>query len=248
MDNDDRQIGRILTRRELLKLLSASSVVALVGCGTDTTGLPTATVTAPATNIPMTSGGIPLPNCVVQPELAEGPFYVDVNLLRPDIREDQVGLPLDLTVQVVQVGEDGCIPLADALVEIWHCNLEGVYSGVIDRSSDTTGQTWLRGAQMTDADGNATITTIYPGWYPGRCVHIHFKVFPAENMVFTSQLYFPDEFNTQVFTRDPYTLRGQPDRVNRDDGLYHDSLVTTPAEAGDGYTAHFVLGVDLSEL
>ncbi len=274
MENDDRQIGTILTRREALTLIGATGLTVLIGCTSneaDPTAVPTTvaeatavpptdvpTTTVPATDIPATAVPteaaatatatqvVTVPSCVVRPEVTEGPYYVDVDLLRSDIREDKAGLPLVLTFNVVEVGESGCFPLENALVEIWHCDAEGVYSGVNDPGFNTSGQTWLRGAQMTDANGVATFTTIYPGWYSGRCIHIHFKVHPTEELVFTSQLFFPDAFNAQVMAREPYAAHGQPNTLDSTDGIYQDTLLLDPTTAGDGYAATFPIGIDLA--
>lgn len=270
MDNDDKTIGRILTRREALTLIGATGLTVLIGCApeavtptetatsvpVDPTATPLPpTATSPAIQPTATAEVVPteavstevaqLPNCVVQPEVTEGPYYVDVDLIRQDITEGLAGTPLALTFNVVQVGEDGCVPMQNALVEIWHCDINGAYSGVSDPGFDTTGQTWLRGAQMTDANGNATFNTIYPGWYSSRCIHIHFKVFPTEELVFTSQLFFPDEFNNQVVTQAPYD-KGTPDTTNGTDSIYQDSLLASPAMSGEGVAATFALGIDLS--
>lgn len=263
MDNDDRQVGKLLTRREALLLLGGAGVSFLIACSplggqdaTPTLGAEAATATSPAAQATATTEVATaeainttvadVPACVVRPEVTEGPYYVDVDLLRSDVREAKEGLPLVLAFNVLQVGENGCTPLEGALVEIWHCDLNGDYSGVSDPGFDTTGQTWLRGAQTTDATGVATFTTIYPGWYPGRCIHIHFKVRPTAELVFTSQLFFPDDFNAQVMAREPYAANGQPDTLNTTDGIYQELLVITPTASGDGYAATFPIGIDLS--
>ena len=84
-------------------------------------------------------------------------------------------MPLTLTVALSQVAASGaCTPLANALVDMWHCDALGVYSDV--SSQNTLGQRFLRGYQVSDANGQVQFLTIYPGWYAGRAVHIHFKV------------------------------------------------------------------------
>ena len=184
MHNDDVMVGRLLTRRELVALLGMSSVAAM------------------AEPLAGQSLGAAVPGCVVQPEQTEGPYFVDKMLNRGDIRVDPVtkaakaGLPLRLTFNVSQVTGGNCAPLPGAQVDIWQCDIEGVYSGVKDPRFDTIGQNFLRGYQVTDAKGTATFMTIYPGWYPGRAVHIHFKIrttpAAAKGYEFTSQVYFDE--------------------------------------------------------
>ncbi|MGB9751434.1 intradiol ring-cleavage dioxygenase [Roseiflexus castenholzii] len=298
MDADDRPIGRILTRREVLALLGISAATLLTGCGaaaeTPASNAPAASPVQPdtpatfaaqpelspvatlaptatpiessviATTVPTASpaaiGSRPVPACVVRPEQTEGPYFVDTQLNRSDIRSDPAsgvvkeGLPLLLTFVVSQVGSAGCAPLSGALVDIWHCDAQGVYSGVRDPRIDTRGQQWLRGYQMTGADGVATFTTIYPGWYPGRTVHIHFKI-RATNATgqvydFTSQLYFDDAISNAVFVQAPYADRGRRATLNQNDSIFRQSgsqlmLNLTPLD--QGYAATFEIGVDLGE-
>jgi len=120
--------------------------------------------------------------CEVTPEGEIGPYFSDDSdarfnrsniLSNLDGSSTQVGVGLTLTVTVLDV-ENACAPYANAQVDIWHCNSAGVYS---DQASDsTTTETWLRGYQMTDANGQATFVTIIPGWYAGRTTHIHLRV------------------------------------------------------------------------
>jgi protocatechuate 3,4-dioxygenase beta subunit len=160
-----------------------------------------------------------------------------------------------LTFNVAQVAAAGCTALPGATVEIWQCDAAGAYSGVSDGGSNTRGQLWLRGAQVTDAAGACTFTTIYPGWYRGRAVHIHFKVRPQTNLDFTSQLYLDDVLSNQVHAQEPYARRGRRDTPNSRDSLYRgggDQLLlnATPSvtPAGQGYAATFSIGMDLSTL
>jgi protocatechuate 3,4-dioxygenase beta subunit len=157
-------------------------------------------------------------------------------------------MPLALTLRVSAVGSTGCAPLAGATVDVWHCDAAGVYS---DSGGNTAGKKFLRGHQMTDANGAARFTTIYPGWYPGRAVHIHFKVRilagPALGNEITSQLYFDEAVTDRVLARAPYSVRGQRTR-NSDDGLYRrggSRLMLALAEAGTSYAGEFHIGMKL---
>ena len=285
MDNDDQPVGRLLTRREMLKLLGALGATLAVGCaprlpgatatgatatGATATTAPTAPTTAPispttaattatttATNVPAAAVATAVPACVVRPEQTEGPYFVDTQLNRADIRADtsdgtpRPGAPLALGFLVSRIG-DMCAPLPGAVVDVWHCDAEGVYSGVSDNNfGSTVGQDFLRGYQVTDAGGAATFTTIYPGWYRGRTVHIHFKIRLEENGAtyeFTSQLYFDDTFTDAVYAAAPYAARPNRDTRNANDGIYRDGgnlLTLAVAPAGDGYAAVFEIGLQV---
>lgn len=197
-----------------------------------------------------------IPACVVSPELTEGPYFVDENLNRSDIRSDPSsgevvdGAPLELGLRVLQVGSDGCTPLEGAQVDVWQCDALGVYSDVDDPGFSTQGQQSLRGFQLTDADGVARFTTIYPGWYQGRTVHIHFKVRSAAgtgtSYEFTSQFFFDDVLSDQVSLNDPYAAKGERGTRNDNDNIYReagDQFLLDVSSSGDGYAANFDIGV-----
>ena len=121
-----------------------------------------------------------------------------------------------------------CTPLADAVVDVWHCDASGVYSGF----DEGEGERFLRGAQVTNEDGIVQFRTIYPGWYPGRTPHIHVKVHVDRQTALTTQLYFDEETSDRVYARAPYE-QGR-DQTNAADGIFDDSLVLKLSEEDDG--------------
>jgi protocatechuate 3,4-dioxygenase beta subunit len=158
------------------------------------------------------------------------------------------GDQLDLIVNVSRVGGDGsCTPLAAAMVDVWHCDALGSYSGVSDATGDQTGEQFLRGYQDTDANGQAKFITIYPGWYQGRATHIHFKIRTDDGYEFTSQWFFDDSLSDQVHAQGVYASRAASGRLQNDaDSIYGgtDGLLTLDVQAsGDGYAATFDIGL-----
>jgi protocatechuate 3,4-dioxygenase beta subunit len=157
--------------------------------------------------------------CTLYPQQTEGPFYLDDDLVRSDITEGKAGAWFRLRIRVLSA--NGCAPLAGVPVDVWQCDSGGVYSGFPGQLGglDTSGQTFLRGTQLTDSDGWVEFISIYPGWYPGRTTHIHFKVHPTPNTEAISQLYFPEEVTTAIYQTAPYDARGQKDTSNAADGI-----------------------------
>jgi protocatechuate 3,4-dioxygenase beta subunit len=252
VDSDDVQIGRVLSRREVLALMGGAALLAACEpVGPAGTAIPAA---SPAGASPVatspgatpTKGSLALPACVVRPEQSEGPFFVDEGLERSDIRTDPAsgavsqGAPLALSFNVLRVSGIACTPLAAAIVDVWQCDAAGVYSDVTGNS-----QKFLRGHQITDATGRASFTTIYPGWYGGRAVHIHFKI-RSGSEEFTSQLYFDDAMSDTVFQQPPYAARGQRPTRNASDGLFRNGgadLLLQVTSSGPGYSATFDIGL-----
>lgn len=150
------------------------------------------------------------PDCVLTPAQDEGPFYIDLARVRRDIVEGRPGVPLALAVTIVDA--QSCEPIRDAAVDIWHCDALGVYSG--EPSEGSEGETYLRGIQLTDANGLAEFATIYPGQYPGRTTHIHVKVhigghrsdgsYSGGHISHTGQLFTTDRLDAEVFALSPY--------------------------------------------
>ena len=253
MDNDDAQVGRILSRREVLALLGGSSVALLAACAPGALASPSPTATAQqtvataATTAAASTAAAVLPSCVVRPALTEGPYFVDEKLDRSDIRSDpgavRPGALLTLNFLVSRVSGTACTALSGAMVDVWHCDALGAYSDV----DSARGQKFLRGYQNTDASGSAKFTTVYPGWYQGRAVHIHFKIRPTSSTEFTSQLFFDDALSTQVFAQSPYSQKGtQGITRNSVDGIYQQSggkLLLNVTKTGDAYAATFDIGL-----
>jgi protocatechuate 3,4-dioxygenase beta subunit len=197
--------------------------------------------------------------CVLDPTLTKGPYWIDEGLDRTDIRTDtnghatpnpRPGLPLVLRIMVLATDSTGCTPLPGALVDVWHCDATGLYSDV--SSLGTSGENFLRGFQRTDAGGAVTFTTIYPGWYAGRSVHIHVKVrlYDATLNVTTeatTQLFFDDSVTNVVCqSAAPYSARGAPDTSNARDGYFGGHTELVLALRGDptsGYTGTITLGI-----
>jgi protocatechuate 3,4-dioxygenase beta subunit len=142
-----------------------------------------------------------------------GPFYFDPDRVRSDIREDRGGVAMRLTLRLRQAPD--CTPVKDAVVSIWHCDAVGSYS--------ESGERYLRGEQVTDADGMVEFVTIYPGWYRGRAVHAHLKVFLGSTTAVTTQLFFDEAFTDSVHAREPYSSTGDRDVRIDDDMVYSEA-------------------------
>lgn len=290
MHHDDKPIGRILSRREIMALFGTTGAAILAGCAVSQSGsttpgaseaataaesitgveaatatpVPPADTAVPATTAPTATAeaaavATELPTCVVSPEQTEGPYYADVQLDRSDIRTDtstgavSEGIPLMLTFAVSSVSSERCMPLEGAMVEIWHCDARGVYSAFAREGTD--GQNFLRGHQTTGSDGTVHFTSIYPGWYPGRTIHIHFKVHTTGSdgvgYEFTSQMYFDDTISDMVLAQAPYSSHtGLRSTTNTSDGIYRNDgneLMLALTQSGDGsYTGFLHIGLDLS--
>jgi protocatechuate 3,4-dioxygenase beta subunit len=202
------------TRRRLLRDLTGAGVglagAGLIACGDEEQGAADAAT----------------PSCTLSPELTEGPYYLDLDEIRRDVTEGKAGLRLDLRIKVVNAST--CKPLPDVAVEIWHADAGGTYSG-FDQEG-TAGKTYLRGVQLTGANGVAQFRTIYPGWYQGRAIHIHMKAhvggraagrtYEGGRTAHTGQLFFNESVNDRVLRLSPYNRRSGTRTRNREDGIY----------------------------
>lgn len=299
-EDDDKPVGRVLSRREVLALFGVAGAVGLVAqspirsilaqtpseaqadhfsylplvakaeeaatatttptttATTQPTTMPSPTTTqtplptSAATFTPTPTGTITAPACVVRPERTEGPYFVDELLNRSDIRSDpttnliKAGTQLNLSFHITSVANGGCAVLPNAQVDVWHCDAGGLYSD--ESANNTVGQKFLRGYQLTDASGLAKFVTIYPGWYSGRTVHIHFKI-RVGNLEFTSQLFFDDTLTDTVFQSSPYNTRGTRNTRNANDGIYNQNntgsqLLLALTQNGSAYDTVFDIGVN----
>jgi protocatechuate 3,4-dioxygenase beta subunit len=159
-------------------------------------------------------------------QTTEGPYYLPLDLMRNDITEGLPGIPLDIAFTVLT--EDGK-PYINALVDVWHCDSQGIYSGFGNpgpriTGADTRGKTFLRGTQPVGADGMAVFHSIYPGWYQGRTTHIHFKIRRRNLVNLTSQFFLPDTLSEYLYTQVPtYRRTSLRDTLNSTDGIAIDA-------------------------
>jgi protocatechuate 3,4-dioxygenase beta subunit len=236
-----------VTRREALWMLGASMMAG--------PSLATSSSSVSSSSPPSASAR---PSCIVTPQQTEGPYFSDLRLQRADIRSDPTdgsvrpGVPLLLTLRVQAITGNRCTPMAGAIVDIWHCDANGRYSDARDSEADTRGKKFLRGYQLTDANGLARFNTIYPGAYPGRAVHVHFKVRTKPNepggMEFTSQLYFPEQISERVYANPLYGRTSAAFQKNGSDGLFRrggQALMLDLVSQQDGYAGRFDIGMML---
>jgi protocatechuate 3,4-dioxygenase beta subunit len=235
-------VSRLNRRQALAGFGSISLGALLAACSGEDDGSTTQVDTSEGTTSTVESKGAArdlasrfdgAATCTQTAELTEGPFYFDVDRIRSDIREDRRGTTLRLGVRVRDAAE--CEPIQNAVVDIWHCDAEGSYS--------EPGETYLRGAQVTNADGIVEFTTVYPSWYPGRTVHIHGKVHLDKTTVLTTQFYFDDTVSAHVFVDDPYPGESNRDGFNVSDGLYRRDLELTLSKENDSYLGLITLDV-----
>jgi protocatechuate 3,4-dioxygenase beta subunit len=265
-----------VTRRDVIRVggvIFASGALGILealgnGCGGSKNASSSTTTTTSSSS-----------SCVSATNVTRGPYFVD-NQSDPNITDDDVdtsipdrsdiradtkgstgtqsGLPLYLNITVGSFSSSGCSSLANAQVHVWHCNAQGVYSDVQAGSNDDganlTGENFLRGYQYTDSDGKVTFTTVYPGWYSGRAVHIHVKVriFDSSGNITTeatTQLFFDDSTTDAVYAANSeYNRSTSRDTLNANDSIYASEspalLVSLTGSASTAYTGTISIGVD----
>jgi protocatechuate 3,4-dioxygenase beta subunit len=239
--NQRQEAVRQLSRRAAFAAIGAAAAAvaaaaAAAACGDSPTS-PSSTSTGGTTTSTNAT-------CAVTPTETIGPYPSRTDMFRSDIRENRGGTPLTLTVKVVNVNSS-CAAVVGADVEIWHVDAAGDYS----QYGSQTAATFLRGIQTTNATGEVTFTTIYPGWYQGRATHIHAEVTMGGRSIKVTQIAFPESVNNAVHATGVYASRGSNPMSNQSDGIFADSLaselVTPTGSPSGGYSATFQIGVSL---
>ncbi len=182
-------------------------------------------------------------SCWLTPALTEGPYYFNSNLVRQDITEGRPGMAFHMSITVIDFD---CNPIPNVLVDVWHCDKDGNYSGY----GPFVGQTFMRGIQPTNNNGIAVFDTVYPGWYPGRATHIHFKVRLNSFTYVTSQYCFLDSVNNAVYATPHYINRGPNPTTNAMDGIFHNSnpqflVMSAAPNATGGYDGTYTIGINV---
>jgi protocatechuate 3,4-dioxygenase beta subunit len=237
-------------------LIATGTTAAVLAVGAAAPSSPTTTTAADAT--PAAAAAV----CTLTKEMTEGPYYLDGALVRADVTEGKAGIPLKLALTVVN--DSTCAVIPNALVEIWHCDALGEYSGYVGNNghSEPDDGTFLRGGVLTNSAGLANITTIYPGWYRGRCIHIHVKVhtgvtltsdgsFTGGSELHTGQLFIDETITTAVAKISPYSTNTVTRTTLAQDSIYDDAgaasgLMTVTGSTSAGYTGTLTLGVQQS--
>jgi protocatechuate 3,4-dioxygenase beta subunit len=242
-------------------LIATGATAATLAVGAAAPEAPTADKANAGHSAPVAAAAV----CTLTKEMTEGPYYLDGALVRADITESKPGVPLKLALTVVD--DDTCAPLSGALVEIWHCDALGEYSGFVGNNghSEPDDGSFLRGGVLTNSSGVANLTTIYPGWYRGRCIHIHLKVhtgvtltsdgsFTGGRELHTGQLFFNETITTAVAKISPYSTNTVTRTTLAQDSIYDDggaasgllTLTALGSTAASGYTGTLTVGVETS--
>jgi protocatechuate 3,4-dioxygenase beta subunit len=260
MSIDKTDKAEAMTRRGALSALLGAGLA--LGCGssgnasgTSSDGGPDGASNPDAGTVGDTGAG-DAGVCEVTPEGEIGPYFADDSatgfnrssiVSNLDGTSTQPGVPLTLSVTVVDA-KNGCTPYVGAQIDIWHCNASGVYSDI--SSEETSSDQWLRGYQLTDANGQVTFKTIIPGWYSGRTTHIHLRVRSSYSEASstsdgtnTTQCFFDQTFIDTLYTTvSPYSAEGKNPTTNASDRVYSQeedgaNLLTLTGDNTNGYAA-----------
>lgn len=256
--NPQQTQGLHLSRRKALGALGIVSSALLFGCGAESTTTEETTDdsdTSTDTGSDDTTSSTGDGTCTLIPQETQGPYPLlailsNSAMVRSDITEGKSGVPLTLTLKLVNVN-DSCAPITSASVYIWHCDKDGLYSGYNQPAGNTVGETYCRGIQDVDSNGEVTFTTIYPGWYSGRITHIHFQVYLYSESVATatSQLAFPQAITQTVYASALYVGRGQNTSVTSfsSDNIFSDGttyqMASVSGNVSSGYVATLEVGI-----
>jgi protocatechuate 3,4-dioxygenase beta subunit len=182
----------------------------------------------------------------ITPPVPEGPFYKNEQLNRIDITESTTGVPIQYTFRVE---DKNCHPIRDAIVDIWQCDRNGHYSDFAVENS--LSQKWLRGYQKTNANGECSFTSIFPGWYDNRITHLHAKVHINNKNVLTTNFFFPKEIENEVYASPLYPKGPNPLSISQDielkvdkDNSRHDTLLMKVSKDKKGaLIAHYTIAI-----
>ncbi|MGI5459985.1 intradiol ring-cleavage dioxygenase [Streptomyces sp. CA-249302] len=262
-DEAKDRVNGTVNRRRVIAAGGAVAAVAGLGLAATATAAPETKAVESRSRTSVSGSSITSSSvCTLTAEVTEGPYSLEGALVREDIREDKEGVEVQFTFTVVDQDND-CAPLADALVELWHCDALGEYSGFVGGNGHTEEDdgTFLRGGQMTDSNGQVSLVSIWPGHYTGRCVHIHMRVhtdvtltddsYTGGEIIHTGQLFFDPDINAEVQVLSPYSDNTTQETQLDDDGIYDGggassgllTLTALGSSVSDGYTATLTVGV-----
>jgi protocatechuate 3,4-dioxygenase beta subunit len=242
----------VLDRRAALSALGILGSSILIGCTSESAVTTDAATSTDGNGSSGGDGG----TCAASPEGEIGPYFADDSasgfersnvLSNLDGTDTQPGVPLTLSFSIYDA-KNGCAAMAGAQVDIWHCNASGVYSDIATEQTST--QQWLRGYQISDANGNVTFMTIIPGWYQGRTTHIHVRVRSSYSDASsttdgsnTTQVFFPQALVDMLATSlSPYNAEGTNPTTNASDRVYSqetkgETLMALAGDVTNGYVA-----------
>jgi protocatechuate 3,4-dioxygenase beta subunit len=191
--------------------------------------------------------------CTLIPSETAGPFPLDLTantaFLRQDIRESKTGVPLNLKLKILGVAD--CAPMANVRVNIWQCDKDGNYSGYDNgMNPGQAGQTYLRGYQVADTNGEVNFVTVFPGWYNGRICHIHFQVYVSSSYAAISQLTFDITAKNLLYAANPTLyLKGADPTTLAGDNVFANGYAVqiatlTPNPNSGGYDSYMEVSIN----
>ncbi|MBC6992522.1 intradiol ring-cleavage dioxygenase [Hymenobacter sp. BT491] len=242
-----------MIRKDFLKSLlvgAVSTPALLMACSKESDPVTPSTNTSGSTGTPGTTGSS---SCTVAPTETEGPFptKAPAAYVRSDITDGKTGYKMTAKITITNANSS-CAALAGALVDIWHCDAEGNYSeygGSGMQSTNYQSVHFLRGRQTTDANGQVTFTTIFPGWYSGRATHIHVHVYSASGTSLkVTQIAFPEGTGSAVAAVNGYAKGMSGYTYNKSDNVFSDDtagaeIATVTGSTTAGFALTMSIGV-----